>query len=1029
MKKEFFWTAKKYLFHYLWWTSFLIGGLFYFQLKETVFYKIWPVSSAHALGVTQIYVSPSGNDSSSGTISQPVKTLNRARNIVRANNQNMVDDITVFLRGGLYQLSSQFTLTPDDSGTNGHKVIYKNYPNEKPIISGGKTVGNWTAEGALWKSYIGPNLVIRQLYVNGEREIRARSEQPLPIFQKTTDGYLLNTPDISTWGNISDIEFVSTVLWKQYRCGVQSVTAGKIIMQQPCWNNAQKESPTMDTPQYIENARELLDAPQEWYYNQATGYMYYYPYAGQDMSSADVEVPNLTTLIVGNGTSGQAVSNIEFQGITFEYTSWNGPSTNEGYAPLQGTLHYTSQNSTLTKIPAAINLHAAVGVSIESNIFTHLGGAGVTLDQGSQNNSIATNHFTDISGSGIQVGDVDQPHVTTADATSGNIISDNYIRDIGKEFQDAIGIWLGYVAGSVVQRNEVFQLPYSGISIGWGWGNDDPTVAKNNRIENNYVHDHVQTLHDGGGIYSLSAQPGSLISGNVITGQRNLYGAIYLDIGSRGITVSNNAIFDNIQSIFAIGGENTFTGNYWQNRFAGDLDIFLPPPQFGPNTLNNNHVITSRQEVPAGLITAAGIEDGFKDITFLPYPTNLQAACNVSGQQVQLSWNAASSSPKYSISLDNLTDSSTAALGETFATTYQPLISPGQRYRWSIHAISDVLHSFSSTFVCRDMEQPNRPTNVRTQSVGQNQIELLWDASNDNQQVFGYTVFRDHMKVGQTSIPSFTDSGLTANTRYAYTVHATDISGNSSEQSEQVQVTTLSIVPTVVITPLVTQPAVITPLVAQPAAITPVAIGKVLGAEKAVPAFSTIQLTNGKYKLKVGTKTVLLQPFGQGYTSSAWGKTIDLGARGIFTMFISDTRTSKGGIIVYNEKGKQVSYVKIRNNLFARTTNTDLRYDSTTNTVYIAILDQPYKLVRVYSFIDGQYHGVNSVSVKLTNTIISKLRFLTVSKVKILALGIRSKTNSIATWEIHASTGRLSKKTLSKKDTSSAINLLWPITK
>ncbi|MEV0112424.1 hypothetical protein AB0H77_04075 [Streptomyces sp. NPDC050844] len=75
-----------------------------------------------------------------------------------------------------------------------------------------------------------------------------------------------------------------------------------------------------------------------------------------------------------------------------------------------------------------------------------------------------------------------------------------------------MGIWAGYEAGSVVDHNTIDDLPYSGISVGWGWNQPEAqkSVLRDNRITNNRITnvmrvEHAQ--HDGGAIYTQGAQP------------------------------------------------------------------------------------------------------------------------------------------------------------------------------------------------------------------------------------------------------------------------------------------------------------------------------------------------------------------------------------------------------------------------------------------------------------------------------------------------------------------------------------------
>src|SRR5438552_2230875 len=79
---------------------------------------------------TVLYVAVNGNDSNPGTSSAPFRTLDHARDVVRSQNSNMDQNITVYLRNGTYFLSSTFMFDQRDSGTNGYKVTYSSYPGE-----------------------------------------------------------------------------------------------------------------------------------------------------------------------------------------------------------------------------------------------------------------------------------------------------------------------------------------------------------------------------------------------------------------------------------------------------------------------------------------------------------------------------------------------------------------------------------------------------------------------------------------------------------------------------------------------------------------------------------------------------------------------------------------------------------------------------------------------------------------------------------------------------------------------------------
>jgi len=94
-----------------------------------------------------------------------------------------------------------------------------------------------------------------------------------------------------------------------------------------------------------------------------------------------------------------------------------------------------------------------------------------------------------------------------------------------------------------------------------------------------------------------------------------------------------------------------------------------------------------------------------------------------------------------------------------------------------------------------DTVAPTVPTGLAGTAVSSSQVNLTWTASTDNVAVVGYKIFRNGTQVGTSTTNSFSNTGLTASTTYAYTVSAYDAAGNNSAQSTGVSVTTPANVP------------------------------------------------------------------------------------------------------------------------------------------------------------------------------------------------------------------------------------------
>jgi hypothetical protein len=139
----------------------------------------------------EFHVSPTGSDKNPGTEAKPFQTIAHARDSVAKITGKMTGDIVVYLNGGTYEISEPVVFDTNDSGTNGHKVIYKATAAQTPIVSGGKVIKNWEMhdkEKNIYKASVG-ELSFRQIYVNGVRGIRARF--PNRTSEKTLEGYLM----------------------------------------------------------------------------------------------------------------------------------------------------------------------------------------------------------------------------------------------------------------------------------------------------------------------------------------------------------------------------------------------------------------------------------------------------------------------------------------------------------------------------------------------------------------------------------------------------------------------------------------------------------------------------------------------------------------------------------------------------------------------------------------------------------------------------------------------------------------------
>ncbi|WRZ94636.1 cellulase family glycosylhydrolase [Streptomyces sp. NBC_01007] len=89
-----------------------------------------------------------------------------------------------------------------------------------------------------------------------------------------------------------------------------------------------------------------------------------------------------------------------------------------------------------------------------------------------------------------------------------------------------------------------------------------------------------------------------------------------------------------------------------------------------------------------------------------------------------------------------------------------------------------------------DTTAPSTPTGLTVTGATASSVSLSWKASTDDTGVTGYDVYRGTAKAGEATGTTFTDTGLTAGTRYDYTVRARDAAGNTSAASASATGTT-----------------------------------------------------------------------------------------------------------------------------------------------------------------------------------------------------------------------------------------------
>lgn len=602
---------------------------------------------SHWLLAGEIWISPKGSDFNDGTRQSPKATLTsalrQAREWRRTEDNRIQGGITIYMEGGTYAFHEPVFIRPEDSGTKESPTVIRSVGDEKVILSGGISINGWKKQGKVWvadvPAFKGRPLDFRQLWVNGKKAVRARDvedfEKMNRICSVDEKNEILYVPAVSirrlidNKGNLKAkyAEMVLHQMWCVANLRIRSVEVqgdsaairfhqpeSRIQFEHP-WPRPMVTTNGHNSAFYLTNARELQDVPGEWYHDIDARKVYYYPREGEKMQEAEVIVPAVETLVRVEGTLDRPVCHIRFEKITFSYTTWMRPSE-KGHVPLQAGMYLTDgyridpkmqrnylnhpldNQGWLGRPAAAVRVVAARQIDFERCRFEHLGSTGLDYEEAVQGGVVRGCLFRDIAGNGLLVGSFSpaahETHLPYDPADRREVctqqqINNCYFTEIGNEDWGCLAIAAGYVGDINIEHNEISEVPYSGISLGWGW-TQTVNCMRNNRVHANLIHHYAKHMYDVAGIYTLGSQPKSYVTENCVHSiykpgyvhDPNHWFYLYTDEGSSFITVRDNWTEGEKYLQNANG-----PGNVWENN--------------GPKVDND---IRER----------AGLEAGYKDL-------------------------------------------------------------------------------------------------------------------------------------------------------------------------------------------------------------------------------------------------------------------------------------------------------------------------------------------------------------------------------------------------------------------------------
>ncbi|MCE9591925.1 MAG: right-handed parallel beta-helix repeat-containing protein [Planctomycetes bacterium] len=464
--------------------------------------------AANGSAPTSVTVAPTGDDTAAGTEGEPLATLAGARDAVRRlRGRGVTGAVDVVVKPGTYYLAEPLVLGPEDSGTAEGPTTYRAAAGGRVVLSGGVPISGWKKrEGGVWAAAVPADLDFRLLRVGDRWATRARFPNydaknprtggwlfadgitPAPAPGSPTTFMHYRTGDLPAFADLSGAEVHVFIAWGWVNAIVPIATIDPVQNRIGFAGKGASQDTRAGNRYFIENVREALDAPGEWFLDKYKGEVLYIPDI-PGFPNVPVAASRLDTMIrfAGDPGAGRFVEHVNIAG--FHFTDTTHTIAQEYYTPDD----------------ACVQMSGARNCEVRGCEFSWCGGYALRLSDRSERCVFASNRLHDMGQGGvIMLGD------TKSQAHHCAVVANRLVR-LGLIYKHVAGVYITSGCDNYVAHNSISDVPRYAVSMK---SQGEERLSHRNVVEFNDIRRANLETNDTGAIESLGYERRD--SGNVI---------------------------------------------------------------------------------------------------------------------------------------------------------------------------------------------------------------------------------------------------------------------------------------------------------------------------------------------------------------------------------------------------------------------------------------------------------------------------------------------------------------------------------